>query len=61
MYCEFVNTIICEYIVKEDVKVEEGKKQTFLKSILKKIKMKSVVVVQDSSLEKFFADMPLQA
>lgn len=29
MYCEFINSIGCEYIVKEDVKVEEGKKRTF--------------------------------
>ena len=29
MYCEFVNSMGCEYIVREDVKVGEGKKRTF--------------------------------
>lgn len=29
MHCKFVNFIGCEYIIKEDVKVKEGKKKAF--------------------------------
>lgn len=31
MYCEFVNSISSKYIVREDVKVGNGKKRTFFK------------------------------
>ncbi|KAL9462175.1 hypothetical protein AB3S75_000221 [Citrus x aurantiifolia] len=36
MYCEFVNSMGCEYIVREDVKVGEGKKRTFFEVHFKK-------------------------
>ena len=31
MYCEFVNSMSCEHIVREDVKLEKFKKRTFFK------------------------------
>lgn len=65
IYCEFVNSMGCEYIVREVFKVGEGKKKTFLKSILKKIfkkiRVKSVVIFQYFNLEEFFASMPLKS
>ncbi|KAK9187950.1 hypothetical protein WN944_019349 [Citrus x changshan-huyou] len=36
MYCEFVNSMGCEYIVREDVKVGEGKKRTFFEVYFEK-------------------------
>ena len=58
MYCEYLNLMGCEHIVRKDVKIGEFKKKNNFKYILKKIRVRSVAVVQCSNLEEFCADMP---
>ena len=60
MYCEVVNSVGSEHVVREDVKVGEGKKELSLKFTLTKRTVKLIVVAQGYSLREFFAGMPLQ-